>query len=292
MLAQFLQCVFSGVTVGSMYGLAALGYALIFNASGIINFAQGEFIMLGAMLAAVLVLVGFSLPLAFLVAVLVAVLAGLATERFVIQPAENYPIMTLLIITLGVGSVIRGLVQIFLGKDNHVLPAFSGENPISFAGATISPQTVWVVGTTLVVVLIVAWFFGKTMLGKAVMATHHNKFAAQLVGINTRFILLLSFALSAALGAIGGIIVTPITFTSYDSGTLLGLKGFAAAVIGGIGSGPGAIVGGLCLGIIEAMTAGYVSSAYKDAVAFILMLLFFFLIPHGLFAARNPQSRL
>ena len=111
MLAQFLQCMFSGITVGSMYSLAALGYALIFNASGIINFAQGEFVMLGAMLAAVLVLVGFSLPLAFLVAVLVAVLAGLATERFVIQPAENYPIMTLLIITLGVGSVIRGLCR-------------------------------------------------------------------------------------------------------------------------------------------------------------------------------------
>ena len=234
---------------------------------------------------------GVSLPVAFPVAVVVTVFAGLAMEKFAIQPAKNSPIVSLLIITLGVGSVIRGLVQIFLGKDNHMLPAFSGEKPISVGGATISPQTLWVLGVTLVVILMFAWFFGKTTLGKATMATHHNKLAAQLVGINTRFILLLSFGLSAALGAVGGIIVTPITFTNYDSGTLLGLKGFAAAAIGGIGSGPGAIVGGLLLGIFEAMAAGYISSGYKDAVAFILMLLIFFLMPHGLFASRNSEGR-
>ena len=289
MFSDFLQFLFSGITVGSMYALGALGYALIYNASGVINFAQGEFVMLGAMSAANLMLAGLSEPLAILVAVLVAVLAGLATEKFAIEPAKDSPIITLIVITLGVGSVIRGLVQVFLGKDNHVLPAFSGEKPILLAGATLSPQTLWVIGVTLVVVLILAWFFGKTTLGKATVATHHNKLAAQLVGINTHFILLLSFAFSAMLGAIGGIIVTPITCTNYDSGLLLGLKGFAAAAIGGIGSGPGAIVGGLFLGVIEAMTAGYISSAYKDVVAFILMLLIFFLIPHGLLGSKGPE---
>ncbi len=289
MLSEFLQFLFSGVTVGAMYALAALGYGLIYNASGVINFAQGEFIMLGGMAAVFLTEAGVPLPVAIVLAVAIAALVGLVVEKLAIEPAGNAEVVTLIIITIGASLTLRGLVQIFLGKGNHALPPFSSETPIAVLGATLLPQSLWVMGVTLVVVAALAWFFGRTILGKAVLATAYNKLAAQLVGINTRFILLLSFGLAAALGALGGILVAPITYTSYDVGIMMGLKGFVAATLGGLGSGVGAVVGGLLLGAVEAMTAGYISSAYKDAMPFVLILLILFFRPQGLFGKKTTD---
>ena len=286
MFSQFVQYLFSGLTVGSTYALAALGYALVYSASGVINFAQGQFIMLGAMCAVALVDAGVPFWAALPLAILITTLAGIVMGKFAIEPVRGATIITLIIITLGSGEAIRGVVQVIFGKGTHRLASFSGENPIALSGATISPQSLWVMGVTLIVVLALAYFMGKTIHGKAMRAASYNALAAQLVGINIKRVLLLSFALSAALGAIGGILITPITFTSYDSGTMLGLKGFVAAALGGLGSGPGAVVGGLSLGIIESMTAGYLSSAYKDAVAFVLVILVFLFLPRGLFGEK------
>jgi branched-chain amino acid transport system permease protein len=288
-LSQFLQFLFSGVTIGATYALAALGFALIYNASGVINFAQGEFIMLGGMLAALFVKLGLPLPLAILAAVALTALAGMLVEKLAIEPAGNAEVVSLIIITIGASLVIRGLVQVFLGKGNHALPAFSGDTPIAVLGATLLPQSLWTLGVTALLVAALAWFFGRTVLGKALLATAFNKMAAQLVGINTKFVLLLSFALAAVLGAVGGILVTPITYTSYDAGIMLGLKGFVAATLGGLGSGVGAVVGGLLLGVVEAMTAGYISSAYKDATPFVLILLVLFFLPQGLFGRKATE---
>jgi len=289
MFSELLQFLFSGLTVGAMYALAALGYALIYNASHIVNFAQGEFIMLGAMTAAAMVEAGSGLPLAIAVAIFASVLTGACMERLAVRPARGAPLITLLIITLGVALVIRGVVQVVLGKGNHALPAFSGDAPLRVAGATLVPQSLWVLGVTLAVVVLLAWYFGRTLSGKGMLATSHNALAAALVGIGTDRVMLVSFAMSGALGAIGGVITAPITFTSYDAGVVLGLKGFAAAALGGIGSGPGAIVGGLVLGVMEALAAGYVSAAYKDAVAFVLILLVLMFLPRGLFGARVTE---
>ncbi len=289
MLAQFFQFLFSGMTVGSAYALAALGFTIIYNTSGVINFAQGEFIMLGGMLAALLSAGGVPLPLAIIIAVVITGLVGLIMEKAVIEPAQNAQVVTLIIITIGASLVVRGLVQIWLGKGTHSLPAFSGDTPIQFMGASLLPQSLWVLGVTLLIVGALGWFFGRTLLGKAMLATSHNKTAAQLVGINTRRVLLFSFGLAALLGAVGGILVAPITYTSYDAGIMLGLKGFVAAVLGGLGGGVGAIAGGLILGIAEAMTAGYISSAYKDAVPFVLILLILFFLPRGLFGAKISE---
>jgi branched-chain amino acid transport system permease protein len=286
LLSEFLQYLFSGLTVGATYALAALGFTLIYNASGVINFAQGEFIMLGGMGAVVLNQLGVPLPLAIVLAVALAAVAGMLVEKLAIEPAGNAEVVTLIIITIGASLTIRGLAGVFLGKGNHALPAFSGEAPIGILGATLLPQSLWVFGVTMVVVAALAWFFGRTVTGKAMLAMSHNKLAAQLVGINTRSILLLSFALSAALGAVGGILVAPINYTSYDAGIMLGLKGFVAATLGGLGNGMGAVAGGLILGIAEAMTAGYVSSAYKDATPFVLILLILFFRPQGLFGKK------
>lgn len=286
MTAQFLQFFFSGLTIGATYALAALGFSIIYNASGVINFAQGEFIMLGGMAAALMTSQGMPLPLAIAIAVAAAALGGLLVEKLAIEPAKNAEVVTLIIITIGASLFIRGLVQVSLGKGTHALPAFSGDQPIAVLGATLLPQSLWVLCVTLVIVAVLAWFFTRTLQGKAMLATSHNKLAAQLVGINTKAILLASFGLSAALGALGGILIAPITNTSYDVGIMLGLKGFVAATLGGLGSGAGAIVGGLLLGLVEAMTAGYISSSYKDAVPFVLILVVLFFMPRGLFGAK------
>ncbi len=285
MISQLIQFIFSGITTGSTYALAALGFTIIYNASGVINFAQGEFIMLGGMSAVFLADAGVALPFAIILAVGITGLAGMVLEKLAIEPAKDAEVVTLIIITIGASLTIRGLVQVWLGKGSHALAAFSGDTPIAFFGASLMPQSLWVIGVMLLVVMLLSWFFGRTLLGKAMLATSHNKLAAQLVGINTRMILLLSFGMSAVLGALGGILIAPMTYTSYDVGIMFGLKGFVAAVLGGLGGGAGAIFGGLILGIAEALTAGYVSSAYKDAVPFILILLILFFKPSGLFGS-------
>ncbi|MRR49318.1 MAG: branched-chain amino acid ABC transporter permease [Rhodocyclaceae bacterium] len=289
MLAQFLQFLFSGVTIGATYALAALGFTLIYNASNVINFAQGEFIMLGGMLTAFFIQSGMPLPMAVLLAIAIPALIGLLVEKLAIEPARHADTVALIIITIGVSLVIRGATQVWLGKDTHSIPAFSGNDPIHVLGATLLPQSLWVLGVTAAVVVTLWWFFSRTLMGKAILATSFNRTAAQLVGINTNFVLFISFALSAALGALGGILVTPITLTSADVGIMLGLKGFVAAVLGGLGSGLGAVVGGLLVGIAEAMAAGYISSAYKDAVPFVIILAILFFMPRGLFGAKLTE---
>jgi branched-chain amino acid transport system permease protein len=287
MLAEFLQFLFSGLTVGATYALAALGFAIIYNSSRVINFAQGEFIMLGGMSAVALTGLGIPLSVSIVLAIAVAGAVGALIEKFAIEPAGRADVVPLIIITIGASLVVRGLVQVVLGKGTHALGAFSGEKPFVIAGATLLPQSLWVMGVATLVVAALGWFFGYTRLGKAMLATSHNTLAAELVGINTRSILLLSFVLSGALGAVGGILLAPITYTSYDVGIMLGLKGFVAATLGGLGSGMGAVVGGLLLGVLEAMTAGYISSAYKDAMPFVLILLVLFFMPSGLFGAKT-----
>jgi branched-chain amino acid transport system permease protein len=289
MLAQFLQFLFSGVTVGATYALAALGFTLIYNASNVINFAQGEFIMLGGMLAVFFTMSGLPLPVALALAIIVPAIVGVLVEKLAIEPVKGAETVTLIIITIGASLVIRGLVQVWLGKNTHSLPAFSGDEPIHILGATLLPQSLWVLGVTALVVVALWYFFSRTLQGKAMLATSFNRTAAELVGINTGWVLFMSFAMSAALGALGGILVTPITLTSYDVGIMLGLKGFVAAVVGGLGNGLGAVIGGLLVGILEAMGAGYISSSYKDAIPFVLILLILFFMPRGLFGGKSTD---
>lgn len=289
MLAQFLQFLFSGITVGAAYALAALGFTIIYNTSNVLNFAQGEFIMLGGMLSAAFLAFGCPLPVAIALAIVSTGLVGILLAKFAIEPAKGASTLTLIIITIGASLVIRGLTQVTLGKGNHALPAFSGEKPIEIMGASLMPQSLWVMGVAIALMLVLGWFFSTTRTGKAMLAMSYNKLAAQLVGINTKVILLLSFFLSAVLGAAGGIVLAPITYTSYDIGIMLGLKGFVAAILGGLGGGVGAIAGGLILGIAESMAAGYISSSYKDAVPFVLILLILFFKPSGLFGHKMTE---
>ncbi len=289
MSAQLAQYLLSGVTIGAIYALVALGFSIIFNASHVINFAQGEFVMIGGMTTVSLIGTGLPSPVAIVAAVAVAAAVGLALEKFAVEPARGAPVVTLVIITIGASIFLRGLATLVWDKKLHTLPPFSGNRPIEIAGAALLPQSLWVLGVTLAIVLLLSWFFGRTLLGKAILATSHQRLAAQLVGINVRHVLFISFGLSAALGAVAGILITPITLTSWDVGIMLGLKGFAAAVLGGLGSGPGAVLGGLVLGIAETLSAGYLSSAYKDVIAFVLMLAVLFFMPRGLLGGRVTE---
>jgi branched-chain amino acid transport system permease protein len=281
-MAEALQFFFSGLTVGAVYALVALGFTLIYNASDVINFAQGEFVMLGGMSTVFLAMAGMPLPLAALIAVVVTAAIGLALHRFAIDPARGASAVALIMITIGASIFLRGAAQVVFDKRFHSLPPVLSGEPLRFGGAAVLPQSLVVLAGAAIIVVLLWQFMDRTMLGKAMIAIASNRLAAQLVGIDTRRIVGLSFVISAVIGAVAGILVTPITLTSYDVGTLLALKGFAAAMLGGIGSALGAVVGGLLLGMLEAFSAGYLSSQYKDGVAFLVILAVLFAMPQGL----------
>ena len=286
---QITQYLVSGFSTGAIYALIGIGFSIIYNATGIINFAQGEFVMFGGMLTVFLLNV-LKLPLwaAIPVAVLVSTIVGLLFERLAIRPLRQPTPISLVIITIGGSILLRGIAMLVWGKDTHVVPAFSGEVPIPLGGATILPQHLWILGITLVMIAVNRWYFSHTISGKAMRACSYNRRAASLVGIDVRRMVLFSFVISAALGSLAGIIIAPLTMTAYDVGIMLGLKGFCAAIIGGMSSGLATVLGGLILGILESLGAGLVSSGYKDAIAFIILLLILFLRPQGIF--RKAQT--
>ncbi|MFC7704338.1 branched-chain amino acid ABC transporter permease [Plastorhodobacter daqingensis] len=288
-MPELMQYLLSGVTVGAVYALVALGFTIIYNASDVVNFAQGEFVMLGGMVTVFAYGAGLPLPLAAVIAILVTAAAGVALNKLAIEPARGAPVVSLIIITIGASIFIKGVAQIVFGKQLHRFPAFSGDAPLRVMGATILPQSLWVMAGAVAVFVALWLFFTRTLTGRAVLATANNRVAAQLVGINTNYMMTLSFALSAAIGALAGVLVTPITLTSYDVGIALALKGFAAAMLGGMGNPMGALVGGLLLGILEALTAGYISSQYKDAAAFIIIIAVLFAMPQGLFGRKSTD---
>ena len=280
---QLFQFILSGLTTGSTYALIAIGFSLIHNATGIVNFAQGEFVMLGGMfMITFYTFLKLPMLLSFLLTVLSVAAVGLLLERGPIRHARSKEILILVMITIGASIFIKGLSMILWGKNPMTLPPFSGEAPIVFLGAAVMPQSIWIFGITVGVVAALNYFFKRTITGKAMRAVAASRRSAMLTGIPVDRMILLSFTLSGALGAVAGIILTPITTTSYDVGVMLGLKGFSAAILGGYGSMPGAVIGGLRLGTLESLAAGLISSEYKDALAFLILLTALFFKPSGI----------
>ncbi|MCP5418023.1 MAG: branched-chain amino acid ABC transporter permease [Chromatiaceae bacterium] len=290
MFDQILQFILTGITVGATYALVALGFAIIYNASDVVNFSQGEFVMLGAM-STIALSAGNGLPLWLAAACSVAMVicVGLMLQRFAIAPARGASVVTTIIITIGASIFLRGLALLLWGKDIFGMPHFSGEVPLRIGEATLLPQNLWVMGGASVLVLGVHYFFNHTTHGKAILACSCNRTAAHLVGINVGMMMLIAYGLSALLGSLAGILVAPITFTSYDAGVMLGLKGFSAAILGGMGNPMGAVAGGLLLGLIESLAAGLISSGYKDAIGFVILLLVLFFRPSGLFGKASAE---
>lgn len=291
MFDQILQFLITGMTTGAIYALVALGFTIIYNASDVVNFAQGEFVMMGAMSTVFLAAgdSGLPIPLAAATSVVLVICVGILLQRFAIAPARGASVVTTIIITIGASIFLRGVALVVWGKDIHAMEHFSGEMPIHIGNATLLPQNLWVMGGTALMVLGVHYFFHHTMQGKAILACSYNRDAAKLMGINVGLMMLVAYGLSALLGAMAGILVTPISFTSYDAGVMLGLKGFSAAILGGMGNPMGAVVGGLLLGLIESLSAGLISSGYKDAIGFIILLLVLFIRPSGLMGKRSSD---
>ena len=279
---QLFQYLITGLTVGSIYAMVAIGFNIIYNVTEIINLAQGEFVMLGGLVMVSLHVMGLPIYLAFPATVVIVTLVGMLLDRLAIHPIREPSVITLIIATIAASFIIKGIAMFIWGKDPLDLPAFSGRNPIVVLGAVIQPQYFWVIGFLIITVIVLTFFFEKTIIGKAMSACADNVDAASLVGINVNRMILLSFALSAAIGAVAGITLTPIALMEYDRGAMLAVKGFGAVVLGGLGSFPGAILGGLILGTIESFGAGLLSSGYKDAYALIVLLAVLFIKPSGL----------
>jgi len=281
---QIAQYIVTGLTIGAIYAIVAMGFNIIHNATGIVNFAQCEFISLGGMfMYSLVVLFKVNPMISFFISMAGVAIIGALIEMGPIRHARSKEIIVLIFLTIGLSEVLRGTAQEVWGTDNVGVPAFSGENPIHLlGGGTIVPQHIWVFAITVLVMVMLHYFFKKTLMGKAMRATSVNRRAAALVGIPVNRIILFSFAFSGVLGAVAGIIIAPISTTSYDTGIMLGLKGFAAAILGGYGNFAGAILGGVILGLLESLGAGLVSSQYKDAIAFFVLLLVLFLKPAGI----------
>lgn len=281
-LDQLLQFLFSGLTLGGIYALIALALVMTYNITGILNMAQGEFVALGALTACSLYTAGLPAIPSFFLAVFITAAVGGLVERLAINPAREASPLSLIIITIGVSITLRGLALLIWGTEPHSLPAFTRGGPLQVLGAAVNSQSLWILGLVVVTVTGLFAFMERTYWGKAVRACVINRTAARLMGINPYLLSFLAFIASGALGAAAGIFITPITLATYDMGFMLGLKGFVAAVLGGINNIGGAIIGGFLLGILEIFGAGLVSSGFKDAVAMIVLIAVLLFRPEGI----------
>lgn len=289
-MQEIIQYLFSGLTTGAIYAVIAVGLSMLYSSTELINFAHGEFVMVGAMgLVTLWVHLALPLPLAIIGTITLGCCLGLLFERFAIRTARHPQPIVLVIITVGASIFLRGVGMIVWGKDPFSVPSFSNHESMEILGAALLPQSIWIVGAALVLAGGLHFFLKKTLTGKAMVACAVNQKAAWLTGIPSEKMAVLAFAISTGCGAIAGIFIAPITMSSYDMGTILGLKGFCAAMIGGLGSLWGAFAGGILLGVLESLGAGLISSGLKDAIAFILLLLILYVRPGGLFSAQEAK---
>ncbi len=282
-MGNLIQYIFAGLTMGVIYALTGMGFNLIYNATGVINFAQGEFVMLGAMFLYTFQEVLHLSPLVALpLVILIGGGVGIIFEYAVVKPLLRLGIITVIIGTIGASVVIKGIAMLIWGKNAQGVRPLISEKPIAFLGAALNTQVLVVLAVTALAVLILGYFFSFTILGRAIQACAINPLAARLTGIPVGRMITLSFILSGGLSALAGGLIAPITLAEYDMGTMLALKGFCAAIIGGLGNNSGAFIGGLLLGIMEGLSAGYLSSGYKDALAFLVLILVLFWKPEGI----------
>jgi len=287
----FFQYLFAGITYGSIYAIVAIGFNIIYNTTGIINFAQGEFVMLGGMIAISLHAM-LPLPLAIALAVISTMLIGALIEIIFIRWLKNPSVLRMIIITIGLSILIREAALHIWGEGVRSLPYFNGNeiSTIRIMGTNISPQVLWVIGVCSVIVVLLSLFFKFTSLGQEMRACAANRLAATLCGISTKNMVTFSFMLSAGIGALAGCVVSPITYTQYDGGTALAIKGFTVAVLGGLGNSMAAVIAGLLLGIIESFSVSVVPLAFQDAISIALLLTILFVRPHGLFGSKEAAG--
>ena len=281
LLVQFF---FSGLTSGSMYALIAVSLVIVYKVSLLICFAQGEFFVIGALSMVTLVSKGLPMPLAFVLSILISTALGALVQRVLIKPIQNSGIGNLIVMTIAISIALRGSALLIWGKESHILKPFSSGPPIPVLGATLQPQVLWIIGITIIVLLMIWLFFEKTMLGIAMRACAENRLGASLMGISTQKAALLAWAWGSGIGALAGMAIAPLLFMQYGSGVMPMVKGFIAVSIGGLSSIVGSVVAGFLLGTVEAYTIGLISSKFSDAIVFSLLMVVLIFKPSGLFS--------
>lgn len=279
------QSVLSGIGIGAVYGLIGIGFCVIYNASGIVNFAQGAFVMLGGMLTnAGMVKLGLPLPIAAIGAIAIVAMLGVVLERIVVRPLWNRgsTMFVMILATLAAQIVVERITQIMAGDQPRTLPVFTDLPPLRLFGFAINFQFLWIVGCSAMVIILLGLFFSSTKTGKAMRACSINRDAAALQGIPVSRMLALAFALSAALGAFAGILITPTQYTAFNVGVPFAISGFIAAIVGGFGRPLGAFAGGILLGVAQALAIVLLGAAFKNVAALSILLLFLFVRPTGL----------
>jgi branched-chain amino acid transport system permease protein len=287
----FFQYLVAGLTYGTIYAIVAIGFNIIYNTTGIINFAQGEFVMLGGM-TAVTMMKFMPLPAAILAAVLCTMIIGALIEIVFIRWLVKPSVLRLIIITIGLSIVIRESALQIWGESVRALPYFTGTavTALNIGGVFISPQVLWVIGISSVIVVLLNLFFNYTLTGRQMRACSANRDAARLCGINARNMVTFSFVLSAGIGALAGCVVSPITYVQYDSGTSLAIKGFTVAILGGLGNSMAAVAAGMLLGVLESFSIWVMPTAFKDVISIAILLLILFVRPSGLFGSKEAFS--
>jgi branched-chain amino acid transport system permease protein len=291
-ITELAQSLVNGVGIGLVYGLIAIGFCVIYNASGIVNFAQGVFVMLGGMFThALLTRLGLPIPIAAFISIVLVALVGVLVQILIISPMwkRNAPLFAIILATLAVQLLIEQVVILTMGDQPRTYPEFSLGGPLMLGPIAIDYQLFWILGCGALMVILLTLFFNKTRAGRALRACSQNREAAALLGIPVGAMLMLSFALSAALGAAAGILITPTQYTAYSVDGPFGINGFIAAIIGGFGSAPAALVGGVLLGVVQSGAIVVFGAGYKNVVALTILLIVLLFFPRGLFGGLGKR---
>jgi len=282
----FIQILFNGLAVGGIYALVALGYTIVYRSLYVINFAQGHVFMVGSFVG----YLGFSHlrmlpPAVFLIVLITSAIIGVVSVFLVYGRIHRADHLSFAIASIGVGIILENIVRMVC-PDPKKYPDVFGETIYTFLGIYISKQYIWLIGITLLLIILLQVFFYKTKIGKAMRAVSEDRDMAGLLGINVNSTVYLSFAISSIVGAIGGVLIGPIYFFSFDMGMMVGLKAFSAAILGGIMSIQGTIIGGFILGIAENIGGFYISSDYKDAISFAVLIFMLMFKPTGIMGKK------
>jgi len=288
-ITDLIQLLITGITEGSAYALIALGFSLIFRCTNVISFAQGEFVVLGSLIMVTFhEFLGAPVVLSFAITVVVVGSVGALFYNFTIRPliGSSASILNMIIVTIGVSMVLKTIAKLFWGREPIGLSSFGGDEPIRFMSAFLHPQSPWILAVSLLILAGIIGFLDYTREGKALKACAEDSFAAKLMGISTQRIVFYSVILSAMVGAVSGIIIAPVTYARYDLGIIYTIKGFSAAVLGGIKNPVGSMVGGIILGLLETFGVFFMSSGYKDVISLGVLLVVLFFKPEGIFSSH------
>ena len=290
-MVKWIQLLVTGITVGSIYSLIALGYVTIYRTSRIVNMAQGAFVMFGAFFAyAFLSELGLPYWLSAILSIVCVAVLGMVMHLLVLRPLIKISLVSIILATMALSILFENVALLKWGGYGKSVPAFTSEKALFFGKVAVFPQSLWVIGLMILVLIGLYALTNMTRVGKQMTATANDPGAASLSGVNTGRMIFLAFAISAAIGALGGIAVTPINSTSYLSGGIYALSGFVAAILGGWGSSTGAVVGGLVLGIIQSLATGFLPAGYQDAIAYVILILILYFRPSGILGHASTEG--